>query len=211
MRRTDLSHWAKWWRELGAQGDPGPWHQRVLTAYGGSGRHYHTLEHLEHCLAELEMCRTLVREPAVVEAAFWFHDAVYDPRSTTNEEDSATLAVACLDGARVNPATIETVRRLVLSTKTHEPGGLPDAALLIDIDLAILGQPADRFWKYEHAIRAEYAWVPAVTFGEKRAEILERFLRRPAIYRTEAFRVRYEFAARANLAAAITRLRASSP
>ncbi|HWA25203.1 MAG TPA: hypothetical protein VG734_05960, partial [Lacunisphaera sp.] len=84
--------------------------------------------------------------------------------------------------------------------------GSADAALLLDIDLAILGQPAERFWQYEAAIRQEYAWVPAVTFAEKRAEILRKFLERPALYQTPAFRTRYETTARANLKAAIERL-----
>ena len=102
------------------------------------------------------------------------------------------------------------MREFVLSTKTHEPVPTADGPLLIDIDLAILGQPADRFWQYEHDIRAEYAWVPAAVFAEKRREILQRFLLRPFVYRTEWFRERYESAARANLEAAIARLEAGS-
>jgi predicted metal-dependent HD superfamily phosphohydrolase len=102
------------------------------------------------------------------------------------------------------------VRQLVLSTKTHEPAGIPDAATLIDVDLAILGQPSERYWEYERAIRAEYAWVPDATFAQKRAEILGRFLRRPVIYHTAPFHERYESAARTNLGFSIARLRAVS-
>jgi predicted metal-dependent HD superfamily phosphohydrolase len=207
MNHADLSHWTACWRELGAQGDPAPWHRRLAAAYSESTRHYHNLTHLEECLAELAGSRAQARQPAAVAAALWFHDAVYDARSITNEEDSAALAMECLHGAGVAAETIETVRRLILVTKTHDPGPTPDAALLIDIDLAILGQPTTRFWDYEHGIRAEYAWVPAATFAEKRAEILARFLERPAIYRTDSFHRRYEAAARANLHAAIARLR----
>jgi predicted metal-dependent HD superfamily phosphohydrolase len=147
-----------------------------------------------------------VNEPAAVEAALWFHDAVYDPRSATNEEDSAAAASECLSEAGVARPTVDFVRQLVLCTKTHEPAGVPNAAVLIDIDLAILGQPSARFWEYEQAIRAEYAWVPTATFAQKRSEILTRFLRRPAIFQTAAFRARYESTARANLDASVARL-----
>lgn len=206
MPRTDLTHWITLWRRLGTRGDPAPWHARLAAAYSEKSRHYHTLQHLAECLAELDGHRTLAQQPELMEMALWFHDAVYDSHSAANEEDSAQLAVDCLRGGAVGDERVETVRRLILCTKTHEPGADPDAALLIDIDLTILGQPATRFWEYERAIRAEYAWVPAATFAEKRAEILTRFLQRPAIYRTEPFRQKYEAAARANLQAAISRL-----
>lgn len=209
--RTTLPHWETLWRNLGAQGDPAPWHARLVVAYEESHRHYHHLQHLAECLTELDTAVALAVQPDWVEAALWFHDAVYDPRSITNEEESAQWAVECLTAARVDPAAMETVRQLILATKTHEPGPLADAALLIDIDLAILGQPAARFWEYEAAIRAEYAWVPAATFAEKRAEILQRFLARPTLYRTAPLRQKYESAARANLGAAIDRLHSFSP
>jgi predicted metal-dependent HD superfamily phosphohydrolase len=208
--RTDISHWRTLWNALEAWGDPAPWHRLLVGAYSDDARHYHNLEHLEECLSEFDRVRSTCQHPVAVEVALWFHDAVYDPRSNANEEKSAALAVDCLDEADVLREPRDIVRQLILSTKTHEPGDVPDAALLIDIDLAILGQPAARFWEYEQAIRAEYAWVPEVTFAQKRTEILVRFLGRSAIYRTEAFRARYESIARANLEAAIGRLRALS-
>lgn len=210
MTRTDFTHWRALWNELEAWGDPKPWHERLVAAYREPVRKYHNLQHLEECLAELEANRAAARRPELIAAALWFHDAFYDPRSSQNEEASAALAVDCLDEADVFREPREIVRQLILSTKTHEPGDVPDAALLIDIDLAILGQPQARFWEYEQAIRAEYAWVPDATFAQKRTEILMRFLGRSAIYRTETFRTRYESIARANIEAAIRRLRALS-
>lgn len=204
--RTTLPHWETLWRNLGARGDSASWHARLVAAYEERHRHYHHLQHLAECLTELDTAVALAVQPDWVEAALWFHDVVYDPRSATNEEDSAQWAVECLTAARVDPVAVDAVRQLILATKTHEPGDLADAALLIDIDLAILGQPAARFWEYEAAIRAEYAWVPAATFAEKRAEVLRRFLARPSLYRTAAFHQKYEAAARANLLAAVARL-----
>lgn len=209
MSRTDQAHWTDLWRALGAQGDAVPWHQRLVAAYAEPSRHYHNLRHLEECLGESDAARALAQKPSLVEAALWFHDAVYDPTSGHNEEDSARLAVECLAAGGVSPELIDLVRQLILCTKTHVPAATPDAALLIDIDLAILGQPAARFWDYERAIRAEYAWVPEETFREKRAEILARFLARPAIYHTDFYRQKYENVARANLRAAITALQAA--
>src|SRR4051812_4725387 len=128
MTRTDFSHWTKLWRELAARGDPLPWHRRLIAAYEEKSRHYHNLRHLEECLAELERAGAQATFPARVAMALWFHDAVYDSHSASNEEDSARLAAECLESAAVDAATIETIRELILCTKTHEPGSTPDAA-----------------------------------------------------------------------------------
>jgi len=87
----------------------------------------------------------------------------------------------------------------------------PDAPLVVDIDLSILGQPSERFWEYEKQIRAEYVWVEQSIFAAKRSEILERFLARPRIYNNGLFFDRRELQARDNLRASIQRLRRSSP
>ncbi|MES2692738.1 MAG: N-methyl-D-aspartate receptor NMDAR2C subunit [Verrucomicrobiota bacterium] len=205
--RTELSHWTTLWQALGARGEAEPWHRRLIEAYSEPARHYHTQQHLAECLREFDSVRALAAHPEAVEAALWFHDAVYDPPSATNEADSASLAVECLAAADISPELIVLIRDLILCTKTHEPAHIPDAALLLDIDLAILGQPPARFWNYEAAIRAEYAWVPLATYCEKRAKILARFLQRPAIYRTEPLHAKYAAAARDNLQAAIARLK----
>lgn len=206
MRRTDLSHWLKLWGDLNAEGDPLVWHQRLIEGYSGEQRHYHNLEHLDECLGELDTFRFLAKQPAIMEEALWFHDAVYEPRSGKNEEDSAILAIECFEAAKLPAATVEAIRQLILCTKTHQPDNIADAALLIDIDLAILGQPPSRFWAYEQGIQAEYSWVPKGTYIQKRSEILASFLHRQSIYSTEPLKQKYETSARANLARAITHL-----
>lgn len=198
-RRTDFSHWQSLWNALEAQKDPRVWHERLIAAYHEPSRYYHNLRHLEECLGEFDRVRPLLAQPDTVEAALWFHDAIYDSHSNTNEEDSASLAAECLGKLKVRRDTIDSVRQLILCTKSHTPNASADSAIMIDIDLAILGQPSARFWEYERAIRDEYAWVPATVFAEKRAEILSRFLNRPAIFLTEPFRKIYEANARSNL------------
>ena len=83
----------------------------------------------------------------------------------------------------------------------------PDARLLVDIDLAILGAAPERFDEYEVQVRQEYAWVPGPLFRRKRREILQGFLDRPCIYTTEPFRTRFELQARSNLQRSVARLK----
>lgn len=151
----------------------------------------------------------MTEKSQVMEMALWFHDAVYDPQSTTNESDSADLAARCLTGAALAPAQVDQVRRLILCTQSHRPESSGDEALIIDIDLSILGRPAGRFWEFERGIAFEYSWVPPVTYAQKRSEILAGFLARPTLFLTPPFQKRFEAAARSNLTEAIQRLKNS--
>ncbi len=149
----------------------------------------------------------MARQPLVVELAIWFHDAVYDPHASDNEERSADLARQCLAEAGQGELFQELVAQLVLATKHHDRSSHPDAPLLVDVDLSIFGQPPERFWLYESQIRMEYEWVPNLLYRFRRAKILARFLARKRIYSLEHFFRKYEEQARANLAASVKTLR----
>ncbi|WP_395738218.1 hypothetical protein [Prosthecobacter sp.] len=155
------------------------------------------MQHLEECLQCLDEAKKtgLIAKPDLIEMALWFHDAVYDPKGSENEERSAQMAVEALGGSDI----AHEVARLVMLTKSHEPGDCADDAWIIDIDLGIFAQPLERVLEYERQIRAEYAWVPQDVYAEKRAEILNGFLQRGQIYLTEWAREQFEATARANL------------
>lgn len=189
------------WRRLGLRGDASVWHARLLECYAEPQRAYHTLQHLEECLLLLDDAKAtgLIAQPDLIEMALWFHDAVYDPQRHENEELSAQMALEALGSSEM----AREVARLILLTKSHQPGDGPDDAWIIDIDLAIFAQPMERVREYERQIRAEYAWVPQAVYAEKRAEILTGFLKREHIYLTAWARERLESQARANLRALI--------
>jgi predicted metal-dependent HD superfamily phosphohydrolase len=106
----------------------------------------------------------------------------------------------------VPQAMTDKVTSLILATRHHAAGADPEACLLVDVDLAILGAAPARFREYERQIRDEYAHVPDGVFAHKRGEILEDFLRRPSLFATPAGRARYEAQARINLSGALARL-----
>jgi predicted metal-dependent HD superfamily phosphohydrolase/GNAT superfamily N-acetyltransferase len=167
------------------------------------------LRHIAECLGEFDAARDLAREPVAVELAIWFHDAVYDTHAVDNEDRSAGLAKRRIEEAGGNAELSKSVAALVLATKAHDPSLHPDAPLLVDVDLSVLGQAKERFEEYETQIRREYEWVPQATFAEKRTEILERFLARARIYSTDLFFSKYESRARANLLNSVRKLKAA--
>ncbi len=166
------------------------WLRELQTRYSEPHRHYHTLAHIEH------MLELLPHADETVVAAVWFHDAVYDgPR---NEERSAELAACALH--ELGFAQIPLVERMILATKRHERGDLPEPALaFLDADLAILGSDRERYDEYVRQVRQEYAHVPDDAFRTGRNAILRAFLSRPRLYFTDEFFERFERAARANL------------
>lgn len=175
----------------------------------GPHRHYHGLAHLGECLARFVEVRGLAQDAEVVEAALWFHDAIYDARRTDNEACSAALARTMLTPKGILNERIAHVEEIIRATRHAAPSGDPDTQLTCDIDLAILGADAERFDAYERDVRAEYAWVPMPIYRVKRAEILMRFLASPRIYQTAHFHALLNDSARDNLAHSLEILRAS--
>lgn len=195
--------WTRAWASSGAAGDGTALRDDLLRRWAAPQRHYHTRQHLAECLALFEEFAGLAADPAAVELALWFHDAVYDIPGRDNEGRSAAWAQEALAAAGARAGVPEAVRDLVLATRHDAPPAGGDAALLVDIDLAVLGAAAERFAEYERQIRAEYSYVPGLLFRCKRRAILQGFLDRPAIFTTPALHARFEAAARRNLAGAL--------
>lgn len=203
MRRLDHARWQELAKSVDIAAQAADhWFQRISVLYSEPIRQYHNSQHINECLAEFDRSRGVSENAVAVEYAIWFHDAVYEPRAGDNEEQSAALAREFL----VHTPLDALVTELILATKHSFLPGSDDAKLIVDIDLAILGQAPARFWEYETQIRAEYDFVPEPVFSAKRAENLRAFLDRPTIYHTDRFRVRYQDSARANLAASVARL-----
>lgn len=176
---------------------------RLAEAYGSSGRAYHTLDHIREVLRTLSS----LTDVSTVLLAAWFHDAICDSRARDNEERSADFAEEILKDLGFPAETTAEVRRLILLTKAHDPADADAAGgALVDADLAILGAEPDAYQEYAAAIRKEYAWVPEDAYRAGRRAVLENFLKRPRIYRSEQLVLR-EAAARRNLAKEIESLR----
>ena len=199
--------WSRAWSGLGAPDAGLALRNRLLAAWSEPQRRYHTLRHLGDCLALFEDAAHLARQPAEVEVALWFHDAIYDLKAKYNEARSAAWADQALADAQAATEVRQRVHALIMATCHDALPATDDERLLVDIDLSILGATAERFDEYEVQVRQEYAWVPGPLFRSKRGEILQAFLARPSIYSTPWFRERFEAQARSNLQRSVARLR----
>jgi len=188
-----------------------PLKQELSALYQAEGRHYHNLAHIEAMLVLAADYRALFGDPEAVEAAIWFHDAIYDSKAKDNEARSAALAGKKLAG-RTDAGRLDRIGAMILATATHQ---LPrfdddtatrDASLFLDMDLSILGAAPDAFDAYERAVRREYDWVEEPMWRAGRGAVLKDFLARPRIFHTEEFRQRFEPQARLNMARSLEAL-----
>ncbi len=205
---TSLRQWQNVWQALGvaATDTLTALHKEVVDKYKEKHRHYHTLQHLEECLAHLAGLRDIAENPSAIALALWFHDAIYEPLRHDNEQLSGDWARMSVLQAGLGISLADRIFHLVLATKHDSLPEEGDTKILVDIDLAILGAAPQRFFEYEQQIRAEYKVVPEAIFNTKRAELLQQLLARPTLFNTDAFISRYESQARANLAQAISSL-----
>jgi predicted metal-dependent HD superfamily phosphohydrolase len=175
--------------------------RNLLERWAEPHRRYHNTAHLAALLS-------IVDEQigaAAVKLAAWYHDAIYDPTRSDNEELSAELAREQLGQLGVESAEVV---RLVLLTKSHVPRDDDvNGKLLCDADLAILASTVDGYRRYAASIRDEYAHVPDDAFAPGRAAVLEHLLALPVLFHTPQLRDRWEAAARANVEAELRSLR----
>lgn len=205
-----LDSWRRMWGDLGATQPDEALFRRIIAAWSEPVRHYHSLQHLRECLELFDAMRDAAHRPAEVQLALWFHDAVYDPRRKDNEERSAQWAVEAVRDAGLPAKTGDSVHALVMATKAHEPARDPDTQLLVDIDLAILGSPPERFAESTAQVREEYAHLEEREWREGRARVLQAFLDRPSIYVTPRLSAARERQARENLSQALRALAVSA-
>jgi predicted metal-dependent HD superfamily phosphohydrolase len=178
----------------------------MLKRYREPHRHYHTLEHIGEMLAIIDEHRERLLEYEPLAFATWFHDIVYDPRASDNEERSAALARRTMPRLMISGWITLRAVALIEATKDHVPPDASfDAALFIDADLAILGAEPERYRRYARDIRLEYAHLTDDAYAAGRRAVLEGYLQRDVIYRTDVMRERLEEQARANIAAELAR------
>lgn len=206
----DTTRFQTVWQSLGSHDDGVALFTQLLEAYRQPYRTYHTVAHVEACLHHLDRAQIEAERPAEVEVALWFHDAVYVPKAADNEAQSAFWATQALHQSGVSAAAIDRIAVMILATTHDRAPETHDCALLLDVDLSILGEAPEPFAVYEHCIRSEYHWLPEEQYRAGRAAILERFLARSTIYYTPFFRERLEAQARWNLERSIAKLREHS-
>ncbi len=173
----------------------------IFTKYSDSKRHYHTIEHLEAMITELKEVKSKIEDWDTVLFAVFYHDIIYKASSSTNEEDSAKLAMQRLSEIKYPTEKIAKCSHLIMATKNHQLSVDTDTNWLTDVDLAVLGQNPEIYQAYADNIREEYTRYPDFLYNSGRKKVLSHFLELDSIFKTEHFTNKYEKQARINIQA----------
>lgn len=190
--------------------DRSNWWQQIRNHYQESGRYYHTLNHIDCMFKQMDKVVGKLQDTEAVSLAILFHDVIYDPTKSDNEQRSADLfrqfAVECLSDWQEE--RIQKVFDWILATQKHQASDEKclDLMYFLDIDLQVLGWPVAQYDLYASQIRQEYSFVPEDIYRQKRPEVLKNFLKRLRLYQTDDFYEEFEIQARSNLQREISRL-----
>jgi len=191
---------AAWHRCHGgpAARDAGAVFDEIAAHYAAPARHYHTLGHVDDCLARLDEVADLLANPDAVEIAIWFHDVICESGRRDNEAQSARLYLGRSEGA--TPRFRLAVCRMILASRHVASALCADPGYMVDIDLAGFGLPWPEFRSTTDRIRAEFPHRTDREFAAGLAPFLRALVGRPRMFATEWFHDRCETAARRNVA-----------
>jgi predicted metal-dependent HD superfamily phosphohydrolase len=199
---------AAWTAAVGDDGAAWAEFDDVVGRHREPHRRYHGVRHVtwvvRHVL-ELAETESVGDLDAIVAAAF-YHDAVYDPRASDNEEQSARLAERVLAGLGWDADRHRRVGAMVRATTAHASPHDADTAVLLDADLAVLGADPAAYEAYARGVRAEYAHVDDAGWRAGRAQVLRDLLARDPLYATAPARTRWASRAAANMTAELASL-----
>lgn len=174
----------------------------VKNYYIEGHRFYHTMDHIEVMLDGYEK----YFHESFSEAEFLaivYHDIVYLPWASGNEENSASMLNAHhkLYFSKVKQEVIDEAMDIILATKHDGPGKMymKSAQRVVDLDLMVLGKSEDAYKKYVANTRREYAMFSDDQWNAGRAKVLQHFLDLPRIYYTDVMYERFEQQARDNI------------
>lgn len=179
-----LSNWLKRLRDLDET-------HKLVDKFSEPQRFYHTGQHIVELLQLISNEKNTlsgVDEEILIWAAI-FHDIVYDPKRSDNEELSNSLWKSYSKDKGLHTETIERVSEIILATKNHTtiPKGDYLIDLFLDMDLAILGAEESRFDEYDLQIAQEYSFYPKKDYDLGRKQILTKFYNEPNLFRTKSF------------------------
>ena len=184
------------------------WFQRIYKQHNEDGRYYHTAVHLKEMLDYIDILyssNTISSSQYVpMVLATFFHDVVYNPKSGTNEKDSAILFEEFAKDVSLETTPSSNVVTMIHATEKHQIIPMNDPKMqmaqeyFLDIDMSVLGKKSHAYLVYASLIRKEYSFVEHDTYCSKRAEILESFLEK-TIYQSKLFQSTIEDQAKKNL------------
>lgn len=181
--------------------------ERLQDHYREAHRHYHTPDHIRHCLEQFDVAREEMSDPDAVELALWFHDVIYETPGNDNELRSAELFMAVAKD-ELRPELCKRVCEMIMVTVHPSEPADADEQIVVDIDLSSFALPWERMKRDSEAVRREMQHMTDSEFYAGQIRFLDSLLSRAAFFGSNLFRRRSEAGARANVTRYLDELRA---
>ena len=185
------------WRRCAGINTEQVW-QKLRSHYQEPHRYYHTLEHIAHCLGQLDIAGDYVEESSATEMAIWFHDIIYHYGAKDNE----ILSVAYFKevaGSAMSAPFIDRVAEFIIATQHTGAAGDPAIAYMVDIDLSGFGLPWDEYLADSLSLRYEAEGVNDEQYYMGKLRFLTELQRWPSLYQSPFFKNRLEARAQSNI------------
>lgn len=156
----------------------------IMENYLESHRYFHTGNHLDEILFLIDDLKEIIHDENLLtdlRILAIFHDAIYNPKSLSNEEDSANLfkdyvlkvSLKSLD-EHSESKRLNAIYQAILDTKEHNPSNeLSEIFCQLDM-YTISHYPFDRLLEYEHQIFKEFQYAPYKDYKLGRCLALEK-------------------------------------
>lgn len=173
--------------------------EEIEKAYSGKKRYYHNLAHLKYMADKAISYKDCLNDPQTIMFSIFYHDIVYNTIGQDNEQKSADIAEDRLASLGVPGDKISRCKNQIMATKDHHDSPDNDTNYLVDFDLAILGDNPENYKDYTKKIRSECSIYPNFLYKKGRKKVLQQFLNKDRIFKTDIFCENYEKQARENL------------
>jgi predicted metal-dependent HD superfamily phosphohydrolase len=146
----------------------------LLTMWNESHRSYHTQNHLLDLIDQINEQKSKLNQVQYEKLILCalFHDIVYDPKKSDNEEKSANFFIECCQD-KSNSDVLE-VKQMILDTKTHEATTNLSESFNY-YDMSIVERDFDQLLEWENGIHEEFK-AYGEAYKEGRLKFLESIL-----------------------------------
>lgn len=127
----------------------------LLAMWNESHRAYHTQNHLLDLIDQINESKNQFESNKDYEKMILcalFHDCVYDPMRSDNEEKSAEFFLSCCQEKNQD---ILDIKQMILDTKTHE-ATIPLSEKFNQMDMNIVERDFNELLEWERGISEEY-------------------------------------------------------
>ena len=147
----------------------------VLAMWNESHRAYHTLNHLNDLIDQINENKSKFSQSQYEKLLITslFHDCVYDPMASDNEEKSAEFFLEC--SVDKTNEDIQEINQMILDTKTHQSNTMLSESFN-NYDMNIVERDFEQLLEWEEGIHEEFKGYGDEMYKMGRLKFLESLL-----------------------------------